>query len=169
MAIRSESWSGALVTFRRWELLTYLVGCPPDFTSECATLVDEVLPIIVAVSRGVAIKFWARRPATGSEEYHRAIARSLRAGIIGLMLKFYEIWGCRRVFSESGGARLPHAPPMATPLQLSSFLANRSSHAVRTFGAFLLIMHKYKNKLTADKYIHSFVYRWRASGSPQAS
>ena len=74
--------------------------------------------------RGVATKKnWERGPATGSESYEGASARSGMAGTIGLMLESYETWGCRRERGSiwrAWGTQLPQAPPVATSLFLYS-------------------------------------------------
>ena len=64
-------------------------------------------------------KFERMGPATGSEAYEGANARSGRAGTIGLMIKSYKTRAGvpKRIFGDLGGAQLPQAPPVRTPLQ----------------------------------------------------
>ena len=64
------------------------------------------------LGRDVAAKFLAWGPAAGSEAYDWASAKPGRAGIIGLMLKSYETWGCQRGYLASLGCPAPLGTPV---------------------------------------------------------
>ena len=66
--------------------------------------------------QGRCHKNLARAPARGSEAYEGASARSGGAGTIGLMLKSYETWGCRKGYVASLGVPIsPRYPRWRRP------------------------------------------------------